>query len=218
MEQRAFYMQLGGLVIAALAWIWLLVRAFRQHRKWGLSSLIIPPVGLIFAGRYPRKGGIPLGLFLVCLLVAATPTVYTLYVPLNLGARERVVEGEKHLTLTGSDPKDSPDLKLMKDATVLQLANPEVTDAKLESLRGMEVLRELDLNGSQITDVGLEVLKGLPALTSLRIARTKVTDKGFRSTLFNKESLMQLDVQGTAVSPETIEAWRNAKAGRRALH
>ena len=90
MEQRAFYMQLGGVAFAALAWIWLLVRAFRQNRRWGVSSLIIPPVGLIFAGCYPRKGGIPLGLVLVCLLVAATPAVYTLYVPLNLGAARRL--------------------------------------------------------------------------------------------------------------------------------
>ena len=28
---------------------------------------------------------------------------------------------------------------------------------------------------------------------------------------------MQLDVQGTGVSHETIEAWRNAKPGRRAM-
>ena len=126
-------MQLGGIALAVLAWIWLLVRAFRQNRRWGVSSLIIPPVGLIFAGCYPRKGGIPLGLFLVCLLVAAMPAVYTLYVPLNLGAREKVVDGEQHLTLTGSDPKDAPDLKLKQDVAVLQMANPDVTDASLES-------------------------------------------------------------------------------------
>ena len=46
---RAFYMLAGGLAIAGLAWIWLLVRAFRQHRRWGLGSLVLPPVGLVFA-------------------------------------------------------------------------------------------------------------------------------------------------------------------------
>ena len=75
--------------------------------------------------------------------------------------------------MTGSDPKDTPDLKLKQDVAVLQMANSDVTDASLESLRGMKVLRELDLNGSQVTDAGLEVLKGLPALTSLRIAQNQ---------------------------------------------
>ena len=88
MEARAFYMQSGGLALACLAWIWLLVRAFRQHRRWGLGSLVLPPVGLVFAGRYPRKGVAPLILFLLVLLVAATPAFYTLFVPLDLGPLE----------------------------------------------------------------------------------------------------------------------------------
>ena len=100
---------------------------------------------------------------------------------------------------------------------VLQMANPDVNDQSLESLKGMKLLRELDLNGSQVTDAGLEILKELPALTALRLARTKITDKGFRSTLFAKESLMQLDLRGTGVSRETIQDWRDAKPGRRVL-
>jgi hypothetical protein len=81
----------------------------------------------------------------------------------------------------------------------------------------MKVFRELDLNGSQVTDAGLEILKELPALTALRLARTKITDKGFRSTLFAKESLMQLDLRGTDVRRETVQAWRDAKPGRRVM-
>jgi hypothetical protein len=216
-ESRAYYMQVGGVAVAVLAWVWLLIRAFRQHRAWGLSSLVVPPVGLFFAGRYPRKGAIPVGLIVLCLIVAAIPAVYTTYVPLNLGARERLVEGEKHLTLTGSDSKDAPDLKSKNDVTVLQMANADVTDQSLEPLKEMKLLRELDLNGSEITDAGLETLKALPVLTTLRLARTKITDKGFRSALFDKDSLMRLDVQGTGVSPETIKAWKEAKPGRRAM-
>ena len=156
-------------------------------------------------------------LVVACLLVAALPAIYTLYVPLDLSARDKVVNGEEHLTLTGSDSKDAPDLKLKAGVTVLQMANPDATDSSLESLRNMKILKELDLNGSQITDVGLEVIKELPELSSLRIARTKVTDKGFRSALLNKDSLMRLDVQGTAISRETIQTWRDAKPGRRAM-
>jgi Leucine Rich repeat len=213
-EGRAYFMQRGGIALASLAWIWLLVRAFRVHPRWGLGSFVFPPLGFIFAGRYPRKGAGPLGLFMVCLLVAAAPAIYRLTVPLDRHAHERDVGSEKHLTLTGSDRKSNPDLKQKQDVAVLQMANADVTDQSLESLREMKTLRELDLNGTQITDAGLEILKGLPALTALRLARTKITDKGFRSALFAKESLMQLDLRDTAVSRETIQAWHDAKPGR----
>jgi hypothetical protein len=218
MEIRAFYMQMGGVALALLAWIWLLVRAFKQHRGWGLGALVFPPVGVIFAGRHPRRGGVPLAFVLICLLVAAIPALYTLCVPLNLGAREKVVEGEKHLTLTGSDAKETPDLRKKQDVAVLQMANPDVTDASLESLKGMKVLRDLDLSGTQVTDTGLEILKDLPALSALRLARTKITDKGFRASLFAKDSLMMLDLRNTQVSSETAQEWRDAKPGRRVLH
>ena len=217
MESRAYYMQIGGIALAGLAWVWLLVRAFRERRSWGIGSLVFPPLGFVFAGRYPQKGRAPLGLFLVCLLVAALPAIYTLTVPPDTSAREREVGGEKHITLTGSDPKTAPDLKEKRDTVVLQMANPEVNDESLEALKGMKLLQELDLNGSQVTDAGLEILKDLPALAKLRMARTKITDKGFRSALFAKESLMELDLRGTDVSRETTQAWRDAKPGRRVL-
>lgn len=218
MELQAYYMQVGGIALALVAWIWLLVGAFKQHRRWGVGALVFPPAGVIFAGRHPRRGLIPLGITLICLLVAAIPALYTLYVPLNLGAREKVVEGEKHLTLTGSDAKEAPDLQKKQDVAVLQMANPDVTDLSLEALKGMKVLRDLDLSGTQITDKGLEILKDLPALAALRLARTKITDAGFRSALLGKDSLMQLDLRGTQVSNETIKAWREAKPERRVLH
>ena len=217
MESRAYYMQLGGLLLAAVAWIWLVSRAFRERRGWGLGSLLFPPVGFVFAHRHPKRGAIPLALCVVCLLVAAMPAIYTLTVPPDVSARERTINGETHLTLTGSDPKTAPDLKQKQDLAVLQMANPDVNDQSLESIRGMTRLRELDLNGSQVTDAGLEILKELPVLTALRLARTKITDNGFRSTLLGKESLMQLDLRGTVISRETIQEWRDAKPGRRVM-
>jgi Leucine-rich repeat (LRR) protein len=136
----------------------------------------------------------------------------------DLAPIEARVEGERHLTATGSDRKADSDLALKPDLTVLQMANsPDVSDRTLESLRGLKVLKELDLNDTQVTDAGLTVLRDLPALESLRLARTKVTDKGFREALFDKDSLMQLDLQGTRVSRETMRAWRDAKPGRKVL-
>jgi hypothetical protein len=217
MEGRAFYMLVGGLIVAALGWIWLLVRAFRSHRRWGLGSLIVPPAGLVFAGLYPRKGIVPLIVCLLGLLVATAPALFTLFVPLDLGPIDTTVDGHRHLTLTGWDRKDYSILNLTPDVVVLQMANPDVTDESLKSLQAMKALQELDLSGTQVTDAGLKILSDLPVLSKLRLARTKITDQGFHDNLFAKESLMQLDVSGTQVGRETVQAWRNARSGRRAM-
>ena len=217
MEERAFYLQFGGLLVAAIAWTWLLVVRFRQHRRWGLASLVLPPVGLGFAARYPRKGGVLLMLVMVSVLVAAVPALYTLYVPLDLGPVEKLVDGQRHLTLTGWDRKDYSVLELKQDVVVLQMANPDVTDQSLDSLKEMKALRELDLSGTQVSDAGLRILKELPALATLRLARTKITDQGFHDALFAKDSLMLLDLSGTQVRRETAQAWRDVKPGRRVL-
>jgi hypothetical protein len=217
MVANALYMQLGGLAVALAAWIWLLVRAFRVRLVWGFGALVIPPVGLIFAARHPRKGVPPLGLLLLGLLIAATPALYTLLVTLDLKPRDKIVNGERHLTLTGWDRNDYSLLKLTPDVVVLQMANPDVTDQTVETLRGMKKLQELDLNGTQITNASLNVLKDLPALSALRLARTRITDRGFHDTLFSKSSLMRLDLSNTQISRETVQAWRDAKPGRRAL-
>jgi len=217
MDYKAIYVEPGGLAVAALAWIWLLARAFRQDRRWGLGSLVLPPVGLIFAVRHPRKGITPLILFLLSLLVAATPALYTKFVPLNLGERDKLVNGQRHLTLTGWDRKDYSILKGKPDVVVLQMANPDVNDQSLASLKEMSALQELDLSDTQVTDAGLKILKDLPALTKLWLVRTKITDQGFHETLFAKDSLMRLDLRGTQVSRETVQAWRDAKPGRQVL-
>jgi hypothetical protein len=217
MVANAFSMQVGGLAVALSAWVWLIVRAFQTRRTWGFASLAIPPVGLVFAGRHPRKGILPLGVLALSLLIAAIPALYIHFVKLDLKARDKLVNGQRHLTLTGWDRKDYSLLRLNPDVVVLQMANPDVTDETLEAVREMKGLQELDLNDTQITDGGLGVLKSLPALSALRLARTKITDQGFHDTLFAKDSLMMLDLSGTGVSRQTVQAWRNAKPGRRAL-
>jgi hypothetical protein len=68
-----------------------------------------------------------------------------------------------------------------------------------------------------VTDAGLKVLKDLPALRSLRLKNTKITDPGFREFLAGKDSLIQLDLSGTAVSQESAQAWRKDRDGRRVL-
>ena len=87
-------------------WIWLLVRAFWQRRAWGWSSLFLPPAGLAFAARHPRRGAPPLILVILAALVAAVPAVYILCVQVDLGPRDKNVNGERHVTLTGRDRND----------------------------------------------------------------------------------------------------------------
>ena len=54
----------GGLAAAALAWIWLIVRAFRQTLWWGLGGLFLPPLALVFALRHAQKAIGPLVAFI----------------------------------------------------------------------------------------------------------------------------------------------------------
>ena len=100
--------------------------------------------------------------------------------PIDLGPREKIVDGQRHITLTGWDRKDYGFLGSKRDVVVLQMANPDVTDQTLEHLKGMNRLKELDLNNTQVTDAGLKVLSDLPALATLRLKNTKVTDQGFQ--------------------------------------
>jgi hypothetical protein len=217
MASRAFYMQFGGVAVSLIAWLWLVTRAFGQSRPWGLASLVLPPASLFFLGRHPRKGIGPLLLFVASLFIAALPAIYTLCVRLDLGPRDVLVNGQRHLTLTGWDRRDYSVLRLEPDVVLLQMANPDVTDATLESITGMKALEELDLNGTQVTDAGLRLLKQLPALTRLRLARTKISDRGFQEALATKDSIMQLDLSGTTVSRDTANAWREARTERRIM-
>jgi hypothetical protein len=132
------------------------------------------------------------------------------------GERERMVEGELHLTLTGWDKTDYSLLDERPDAVVVQMANPDVTDETLRHLSAMMILKELDLSNTGITDEGLAAVAALPALKSLRLANTKITDDGFRKFLMDKESLLELDLTGArGVASKTLRQWKAAREGRR---
>ncbi|WP_165220561.1 hypothetical protein [Aquisphaera insulae] len=184
----------------------------------GLACVLVGGIGLVFrAFRNWRKGLAPLGLIALGLALITFPAIYRLLMPIDLGPRERIVDGERHITITGWDRKDYGWLGSKRDVVVLQMANPDVTDATLQGLRGMDRLKELDISNTAVTDAGLDVLKDLPALATLRLKNTKVTDGGFKGALGGKESLMQLDLSGTGVGKETVDEWKKARAGRRAL-
>jgi hypothetical protein len=133
------------------------------------------------------------------------------------GGREKQVQDELHITLTGVSAADYALLRNKPNVVVLQMANPAVNDETLLYLRGMDRLRELDLNDTKVTDEGLAVLAELPRLEELRLARTAITDAGFHKHLLGMESLNKLDLTGTKVKGKTKREWKKAKEGREYL-
>src|SRR5262249_43486944 len=131
-----------------------------------------------------------------------------------LGPHERRVDGELRITLTGLKDFDYATLTSRPDTAVLQMANDDVTDRTLEKLKGMAQLHSLDVSGTQIRDEGLRIVAELPRLRELRLARTKITDEGFKKYLAPKESLLKLDLTGTAVKGKTKRDWRKARPER----
>jgi Leucine-rich repeat (LRR) protein len=186
------------------------VRAFRTHLAWGLVCLLFPPAAILFVVLHFRRAAGPLVLLLAAaLLMGGTWGLsYFLAQHASLGPREKLVDGELHLTLTGWDRTDYAVLRTKSNAVVLQMANPDVTDETLQHLQGMSRLRELDLNDSQITDAGLPLLSQLPALQILRLRKTRITDQGFREHLAGKKALLELDLRQTEVASKTLRAWK----------
>ncbi len=136
---------------------------------------------------------------------------------IDLGPREKIVDGELHLTLTGWDrpADDYAVLEMKPDTVVLQMANSDVTDETINFLAGLEKLQELDVNDTQITDTGLAVLALLPRLRVLRLRGTKVTNDGFREHLLAKSSLLELDARETDIASKSLREWKNADKQRR---
>jgi hypothetical protein len=216
LETVGFYVLILGLALAVIGWLWFLVRAFKVRFLWGVAILLLPPVALLFLLRHGRQARGPVGVLLLAGVVIAIPygvNVYQRFFP-NLGPREKIVDGELHITLTGWDRTDYAVLQAKPNVVVLQMANPDVNDGTLVYVKEMNRLRELDLNDTQVSDEGLRLLVELPQLAELRLARTRITDEGFRQYLSEKPSLRKLDLTGTAVLGKTKRAWKNAQPGR----
>jgi hypothetical protein len=208
-EQIGAILLASGFVCLAIAAIWMCAIAIKIVWRSGLRGFISN-----FLLHFKR----PAWLLILGLLLAGVPYAWNAVAQrVDLGPRDKMVDGERHITLTGWDQTDYAVIRERPDAAVLQMANPDVTDETLEFVRGMNQLKELDLNDTQITDKGLTVLKELPALTSVRLKGTKITDAGFQSHLAGKETLIELDVRDTPVASKTMRSWKNAREGRKYL-
>jgi hypothetical protein len=219
LEEYAFFVLIAGLVVGAIGFLWLVVAAFKVSKPWGFAVLLVPPLALVFVPLHFRKSKVALVVLLISGALLGAPYAVNYYQEKfgDHGPREKIVNGELHITLTGWDGTDYSFLQKKTQAVVLQMANPNVTDATLEYLKRMDNLRELELNDSAVTDEGLAVLAELPRLEELRLARTRITDAGFRKHLFARESLLKLDLTGTAVKGKTKRDWKKVRSGREYL-
>ncbi|MFK7820545.1 MAG: hypothetical protein AB8G99_17630 [Planctomycetaceae bacterium] len=195
METVFEYIFWSGLTVLALGAIWFLLILIRGPRKriWIPALTVILGLGLMGA-----------------------PAMIDRYIPVDLGARERMIEGKRHITLTGWDGESYRFLVQKPDTFLLQMGNPDVTDQTLELVEEMASREELDLNDSAVTDEGLAHLSELRKLRILRLRGTKITDEGFRTHLFPVESLKRIDVRNTRLSEAAVNEWKAASSGRRA--
>ncbi|MFQ3593379.1 MAG: hypothetical protein SNJ82_09380 [Gemmataceae bacterium] len=226
-EHYLVFLVLAGLFLVAGALFWCLIRAFRQAWYWGLLSLLIPPLVLYWSAHAPRCGEAaqgrkplhraPLALIVLgCVLILGTIT-WNAYQARNVtfGEREKLVEGQRHLTLTGWNKDDYSLLAQKPDVYLLQMANPDVTNQTLRLIEGFERLEVLDLRDTAIDDEGLAIVGSLPRLRVLYLSRTQVTDEGFVQYLANKPTLMEVTTTGTRIKSKTLRDWKKANPERR---
>jgi len=218
MNQLLEWLTIAGIVLVTIAWLWGVVIGFRERWWWGLLLLLIPPLFIFYYSptRWRRSWAASL-LMAVGLVVFLIPVIYTRVVPVDLGPLDTIVEGERHLTLTGWDQTDYSILARCPDVVVLQMANGDVTNETLGYLSKMKQLRRLDISHSQVDDTGLEIVTNMPALEELLLQNCKVTDAGFEKWLAPHEKLNKLNLIGTEVTADSVRDWRKADRSRKAM-
>ena len=71
--KHGYYAYVAGVALAGLAFLLLVVTAFRTRLRWGLLVLLIPPTAVIFAIRHTRRTAIPLLLFGISVILLGIP-------------------------------------------------------------------------------------------------------------------------------------------------
>jgi hypothetical protein len=179
----------------------------------GLAWAAFRGLAVVFRRRAVRRLVAPLAMAAAGLVIGLTPFVAqrAYLAVVGLGERERTIDGDRALNLTGWDRQGYAILAEKPDVAILEMGNPDVTDETLDLLVGLPNLRELTLNDTAVTDAGLATLSRLPKLESLRIARTKITPEGVQRFLdAPPPQLRQIDVSGNEVPTVILRRWKNA--------
>jgi len=196
-EQIGVVVLLAGLAAATVGLFWLAIRGLAVALGRRTARQLLVPLAVLAAGLV--LGSVPF----------VSQRIHQALV--GLGERERVVDGQRAVTLTGWDRDDYSILAGMPDVAILEMGNGDVTDETLRLLVDLPNLRELSLNDSAVTDAGLATLARLPALETLRLARTRVTPEGLRRFLdAPPRTLRQLDVSGNGIPATILRQWKNA--------
>lgn len=92
-----------------------------------------------------------------------------------------------------------------KELRYLYLAGSGLSDAELTGLKGLTLLDWLDISDNpQVTDAGMTTVKGLERLQTLNLSKTAITDKGL-AALKPLDGLRNLSVVGTKVTSDAAE-------------
>lgn len=218
----------AGAALLLVGFLMLVAAAFRYHFAWGLGTLLILPAPIFVLRHFRQAVGAVLVMCLGVAVAVAPPLINRFHLfPVEEKPIEKTVENvtevdgkkvvrqEPTLTVTGLKDFDYATLKDKPYLEVPQMANEDVTDHTLESLKGLKSLHELDLSNTQVTDEGLKVLSELPKLAILKLNGTKVTDEGVRQYIFPLASLNELSLQRTSITTQTRRDWKAAKEGRK---
>ncbi len=209
-----------GAILLLIGMLWLIRNAWRTRKWLGVLTFLTTPIGPLIFGLFRfTQNKKALMLVLMGLVVGAVPFAADrgYEFAFGLGERERVINGERYLTLTGWDRKDYQSvLSHYNDVAVLEMGNADVTDETLKQLIQLPKLKELTLTNTMTTDIGFESLKQLPLLESLRLQRTKITKVGVAAFLADPPpKLIEIDVSGNSIPASALRKWKNADAEHR---
>jgi hypothetical protein len=203
-----------GAILLFVGILWLIRNAWQTRKSLGvltfLTALIGPLVFGLFRFRHNKRA---LLIVLIGMIVGTVPfaadRAYEFV--FGLSGRERIIDGERYLTLTGWDRNDYRAVfSRYSDVAVLEMGNRDVTDETLKSLIELPKLKELTLSDTPITDEGLEALAKRPALESFRLQRTKITKEGVTAFLSAPPSkLIEIDVSGNSIPASALRKWKN---------
>lgn len=104
-----------------------------------------------------------------------------------------------------------------KELRSLYLAGSGLSDSELAGLKGLTLLESLDISDNpQVTDAGMGTVKGLERLQALYLAKTGITDKGLMA-LKPLDGLRALSVAGTKVTADAAEKFADEMPNLRAV-
>jgi hypothetical protein len=215
-EELLFGLMAAGAILALIGFVWLIIRAWKVHWAWGLGSLVLMPVAIVFVLLHLRRSVAPVLLMLLGGGLCVAPTVYNLVrgPQVQTTAEIETKGNEERITLTGATRDEYEKLRGGSFA-VVQWANADVTDDDAELLRGMAALREVDLNATQITDRTLQLLAELPNLEVVRVANTQASAEGVITHLLPLPKLRELDVRGLKVPRAILQQWKGDDKSKR---